>query len=81
MSAATHAALEAALAAHISDENPGDYVGAYLLIACTDTISDGEPAGAYQVIAPNGQATHVSQGLAGHLSVWITKNVQRSIGG
>lgn len=80
MSSGAREALEYALDAYVDECSPGDRVTSYLIIAATDSLEGDNPNG-YTVVGPETQPTHVSQGLAAHLSMWISKIVQRSIGG
>lgn len=81
MSDTTRAAVEAALRDHIADEEPGTHLDGWLLIASTQTIDETEVELGYSVLGAHGQPTHVSHGLAGHLSMWVSQLVRRSIGG
>lgn len=82
MSDATRAAVEAALRDHIADEDPGTHVDAWILVASTQTIDgDADVEIGYSVIGAPRQPSHVSHGLAGHLSMWVSQLVRRSIGG
>jgi len=74
MSDDTKANLEAALHAHIADEQDGRIVTDWAMVVASTTVEDiGTGATFYQFQANTGQPAHVSYGLlsyALHSAVW-----------
>lgn len=64
MSADTHAALEAAIEAHIADECDGDLTGARVLVTETTTLDDLEnDDSVFYWASRNGQSAFLTDGL------------------
>lgn len=64
MSAATKAALEEALTAHIADQTDGDLVTDWALVAATSTLDNiGTGRTSYFIEANTNQPVHVMAGL------------------
>lgn len=64
MSDATALALEAAIEAHVADENPGDIASAYVLVAETTSLNSmDEQESTYYITTRHGQSRFMTDGL------------------